>query len=83
MGMTKRRLKHKNDLKSNEQFTVLSMMFLKGNITKIDSDKVKTISSSSNPFKTLIREFIEIKLRKEEICNDSVSFVVPKIELTV
>lgn len=84
--MTKRKFfegikEHKNDLGFNKQFTALSRLFSKSNVTKIEFDNVKIISRHSIALKALIREFTEIHLSKEEICNDSVSFLVPHISI--
>lgn len=72
---------HKNYLGFNKQFTALSRLFSKSNVAKIDFDNVKIISRHSIALKALIREFTEIHLSKEEICNDSVSFLVPHISI--
>lgn len=54
-------------------------IFLKDIITKIDFDKFKINSRHSNSIKAFKSESFEPMFCKVEICNDSVSFIIPEI----
>lgn len=79
LRLFKRLMERKNDLMVNRFSTVLSKNFLKGSNSFIDFDKPRIISKQVIPYSVAIRESMEIILRNQKICNDSVPFHISEI----